>query len=54
MHAKINHLERPTCRLQDKNPNNKQKAEEQFKVISEAYDVSFGAMCRAVLSRFIL
>jgi hypothetical protein len=30
--------------LQDKNPNNRQKAEEQFKIVSEAYDVSHGAV----------
>lgn len=38
--------DQPLKCLQDKNPNNRQKAEEQFKIVSEAYDVSgWRALC---------
>lgn len=33
----------PNSFVQDKNPDNRTKAEEQFKNISEAYDVSSNA-----------
>ena len=40
--------------LQDKNPNNRQKAEEQFKIVSEAYDVSHGASVAAADGKLCL
>ena len=40
--------------LQDKNPNNRQKAEEQFKIVSEAYDVSHGASVAAAGGKLCL